>query len=106
MNELISLIIPIVGPFLGVSRVSLRGVNGCRSQKELGRQSPPPASLRGERALSRLGPLCDVAVNGLERSLGLWLAPGIAGSGRFATRLHLRTLSPSYQSPRETVSRS
>ena len=70
MNELICLIIPTVGPVLGVSRVNLRGVNGCRSQNELGRQSPPPASLREERALSRLDPLYDVELNELERSLG------------------------------------
>ena len=27
----------------------------------------------------------------------MWSAPGFAGSGRFATRLHRRTLSPSYR---------
>ena len=32
----------------------------------------------------KLGPFNDVAANRLMRSLGLWSAPGLAGSGRFA----------------------
>ena len=47
-NVMLSLIMSVVGPVLGVSCVSLRDVSGSWSY-ELGRQDYPHASLRGDR---------------------------------------------------------
>ena len=63
MNELVSLVIPVVGPILGVSCVNLRGVTAVGRKRSSYVSPPPLARLRGERAFYRLGPLFGVAVN-------------------------------------------